>query len=179
MNPDTDKLIEEQLKLLPEKTRKALETVPWKSSIREIAITNKMSLEQVEIVERETMFVLYGFENADDYIANLIREAQIDETTATTIAQEVDDKIFKTIEAQVEATPAAPAVPEPLKAENLPQVLSSNLPMIEEGEVAHEVPHIETPAPIVPPTTSAPKPEAPAPKQHYEGGKDPYREPLV
>lgn len=189
---DNQQLIDEQFKRLPQEIQRALNTVPWRSSVKEIAITNKMSLEQVEIVERETMFILYGFEPAESYVANLMREAQIDEAVATAIAESVDEKIFKAIELQLEITPEAKPAPTPAPTPNLPQAIHNSLPMVEEGEVVHDVPHVETKAPevkapqppIPPPTTPTPvpepkKPATPTPNTHYEQGKDPYREPIV
>lgn len=183
---DTEQLIEEQFKRLPAEMRQALNTIPWKSSVKEIALLNKMTFEQVEIVERETMFVLYGFENPEDYISNLMREAQIDEPTATSIATAVDEKIFAEIVKQLEAKPEEQTTPDKV---TLPEIPPSNLPMIEDGETVHdaapmaESDKLPVPEPVLPPLTSAlsqsAKAEAPKPAaQKYEGRVDPYREPI-
>jgi hypothetical protein len=79
--------------------------------------------------------------------------------------------------------------------ENVPEETGhANLPMVEPGEVAHDVPHVEQPlnapvssAPAAPPLSPPPEvtkaePSKPAfvpPKSHYSSGQDPYREPLV
>ncbi len=161
--------------------QQALNAVPWKSSVKEIAITNKMSFEQVEIVERETMFVLYGFESANDYISNMMREAQVNEEVATTIAKAVDERIFKAVALQLEAAPEEKPAPAPVPPPNLPQMIHNSLPMIEPGEVVHDVPHVETKAPevkVVQPATPPPV-TTPALSNRYPEGFDPYREPLV
>lgn len=83
---------------------------------------------------------------------------------------------------------------------NLPQMIHNSLPMIEPGEVVHDVPHVEIEAPEIkapqtptPPITPAPAPvvaPAPAPatkkvvppapsSNRYPEGFDPYREPIV
>ncbi len=162
---EEEKLIQEQFNRLPKELQDALNAVPWKSSVKEIALLNKLSLEQIAIVERETMFILYGFENSADYVANLMREVQIDETTATSIADEVNEKILKVITAQLDKPKEAG------KIENsLPEIAPHNLPMIEEGEVAREVPHVEQ--------KTERKPLVSTPNYSYTPGKDPYREPL-
>jgi len=187
---EEEKIIQEQLQKLPENLRKAIEAVPWKSSVKEIAITNKLSFEQVATVERETMFILYGFENPDDYVGNLMREVQIDENTAVTIATEVNEKIFKAIALKIdESTKPQPPAAQPVAPETPP----ANLPMVEpafaqgsvmvkKGEVAHNV------APATSEVGSknqevrmgeTEKPKMPTPTVHYPGGQDPYREPLV
>lgn len=155
---EEEKLIKEQFNKLPANLQKAINTVPWKSSVKEVALLNKLSFEQVAVVERETMFIIYGFENPSDYIANLVREAQIDEVTATTIAEMVNEKIFKIISQKVEEFD-----------KSKPETPHENLPMVEPGEVAHEVPHVEQPKTGKPQMVQTP---------NYAGGKDPYREPL-
>lgn len=175
---ETDKLIEEQWKILPPNLQQAINAVPWKSLVNEIALLNKLGFEQIAIVERETMFIIYGFENPEDYIENIVREAMIDEVTATTIAEAVNDKIFEVIASKVEGVEKT----EKPTAENrpVPEIPLTNLPMVEEGEVAHSVPHIEQ---LI--TTSTPPPIKPEPAKvslpdyRYPDGKDPYREPLV
>ena len=172
MSEETDKLITEQFDRLPKELQTALNTVPWKSSVKEIALLNKLSLEQVAIVERETMFILYGFENPEDYIGNMVREAQIDKATSTAIAEAVNEKIFKVIAEQINKQPA--------EKPSVPNVIHNNLPMVEEGEKTHDVPHVESTINNKEPTKEPEKPKLaiPTPDYRYPGGKDPYREPL-
>jgi hypothetical protein len=121
------------------------------------------------------MFVLYGFENPKDYITNMIREVEIPEETAITIAETVNEKIFKEIslkadslEKEEKVTPQQMAV----VAQSVPEIIHKNLPMIESEEKVHNVPHVEN-------TTTPLKTTPPAPQHRYAGGIDPYREPLV
>ncbi|GEM_PF-2714934 len=58
----------------------------------------------------------------------------------------------------------------------VPELAPSNLPMIEEGEAAHDTPQIE-PKALSQETKSEPK--VSLPDYRYEGGQDPYREPLL
>jgi len=151
---EEDKLIEDQLKSLPENLQKAIQAVPWKASVKEIGLGQKLSVPQLEILERETMLVIYNFDEPAHYIDNIVKEVGVDEETAITIAESVDGKIFKAIGQQAEA-----------RGTETPH----NLPMVEKGEVAHSVPHVEL-APV------SPKPGF---NHHYPDGNDPYREPLV
>lgn len=177
---EEDKLIEEQFKKLPENVQSALNAVPWKSSVKEIALLNNLSLEKVAAVERETMFILYGFENPDDYVANLMREVSLDEAAADAIATAVNEKIIKTLTLELENPPKSvihnEMVPAPV---SVPEVAPQNLPMIEEGEKVHDVPHIEQPANVPIQKPEAEKPKIAVPNYKYDKGKDPYREPLV
>ncbi|MEK7227525.1 MAG: hypothetical protein AAB641_01375 [Patescibacteria group bacterium] len=161
---EEEKLIEEQLKKLPPSLQKAIEAVPWKSSIKEIALLNKLTLEQVPVVERETMFILYGFENPDDYIGNLMREAQISEDTAISIAEAVNERIIKAIALKVDEFDKPKATDNP--------------PMVEKGEVAHDVASATSEVSSKKYEVREEGPKVAVPDYRYDG-KDPYREPIV
>jgi hypothetical protein len=153
------------------------------------------------------MFVIYMFENPNDYISNIKREVGISEEIATTIAESVADKIFDLILKKSEKSEEpVKAKPEPIMTSAVPEIPPTNLPMVEKGEVAHDarpltpagppakqseaarepsdgerVPHVE---PTTPPSSSTPpqikqeEVKAPLPDYRYQEGKDPYREPL-
>ncbi|PJA37034.1 MAG: hypothetical protein CO183_00345 [Candidatus Zambryskibacteria bacterium CG_4_9_14_3_um_filter_42_9] len=139
MNED-DKLIKEQFDKLPVVLQKSLKAVEWKSSVKEIAELNKLSPDQAEALERETMFILYGFENIDDYKTNLIREAGFDEVVAMTIAETVNEKVFDTVIAKVKeletTTNETSASVDTLS--QIPEIHYPNLPVVEQGETAHD-----------------------------------------
>ena len=152
---EEDKLIEDQFKTLPLALQSAIKEMPWKSRVNEISLLNTLSLEQVESVERETMFVIYGFEPPQNYIPNLIREAQIEEEVATEIAEVVNEKILKEISNKATQKEAITSTPTETKEEAMqrlmgmrgetkakaPAIEEHNLPMVEAGEAVHDVPH--------------------------------------
>ena len=174
---EQEKLIEEQKKTLTPNLLRAIDTVPWKTLVQEIGKVNTLNAEQIVSLEQETMFIIYAFEPPEDYIANMIREIGLSEDVASSIAESVAGKIFDPIMNVIET-------PDGVKSD-VPQVIHNNLPMVEKGEVAHTVPHVE---PLVPPTPSVtttppqpqtkPEPKVSLPDYRYPGGKDPYREPL-
>ena len=193
---ETDKLIEEQRKTLPPNLRQAIDAVPWKLLVQEIGRANTLDAEQIASLEQETMFIIYAFEPPEDYIANLVREVGISEDTAYTIAESITKKIFDPISQKSES---GKATEEPIvitletkeealkelsrrsmKNQNppalVPELAPSNLPMIEEREVAHDAPQIE-PKALSQEIKSEPK--VSLPDYRYEGGSDPYIEPLV
>ena len=171
---EEEQLIKEQFEKLPKSLQEAIEAAPWKSSVNEIVLLNKLSLEKAAIIERETMLIIYGLENPESYVENIMREAEIDGDTALTIAKSVDERIFKPIAEQVEKYSQEKASP-------VAEASHSNLPMVEEGEVAHDVPHVEEPAEtkieINTPEEDS-KPKLQTPNYSYHPGQDPYREPL-
>lgn len=90
-------LINEQFKSLPEALQKAINDVPWRTIVKEIALLNNVPVKQVPIVDSETLLVLYGMERPENYIENLMREAELTEDVARKIAEEVNEKIIKEI----------------------------------------------------------------------------------
>ena len=154
---EQEKLIEEQLKTLPASLQQAINTVPWKTLVQEIGKENTLDSEQTVSLEQETMFVLYAFENPNDFVQNIVKGVGVSQETAVKIANSVADKIL------------GPILDKSTEQE---KTISNNLPMVEEGEVAHSVPHVEESKPIEPTKASLPD-------YRYSEGKDPYREPLV
>lgn len=183
---ETEQLIQEQLKRLPPELRKAIEAVPWKALVTEIANTNTLSPEQSSTLEKETMLIIYGFEPPQNYIDNLIRELKVEEDAAITITEAINEKIFGEIKRESG------------------RGANGNLPAVEGGEKAHDVTHDKTldampkpalqpaptptPGPVAPPQTSVKtrphsdtsvdKVSLTTPDYRYPGGADPYREPL-
>lgn len=208
---ETDKLIEEQWKTLPPNLQRAIDAVPWKALAQEIGKTNTLDAEQIVSLEQETMFIIYGFENPNDYVSNITKNIGISEEIAYTIAESVVAKIFDPILKKSEEKKAMAEEPEgpivitketkkealeelsrrSMKSQNplasVPEIAPSNLPMVEPGEVAHDVAHAV-------PEVGSKKQEVSMrentsqevktdsmkvslPDYRY-GGADPYREPL-
>ena len=172
---DRDKLIGDQLKKLPEALQQAIQIVPWKSAVKEIALLNKLDLAQIVAVERETMFVVYGFEDEKNYLANIMREANLDEALATTITTDLNEKVFKVIINRAdEVKPATEKT-----TVRVPEIPPTNLPMVEEWEVAHDVAPATSEVGSKVQEVRKEESKAPLPDYRYPDGKDPYREPLM
>lgn len=154
---EQDKLIMEQWDKLPKNLQEAINSVSWKSLVQGIGKIGGLNNEQVKVLEQETMFIIYAFENPINFIPNIVKNVGVSEDVASSIAESIADKIF-----------------DPILKNSEGETQSKNLPMVEEGEVTHTVPHIEENKPKVP----APE-KTPLPDYRYAEGKDPYREPLV
>lgn len=184
---ETDKLIEEQLKTLPSNLQQAINAVPWKMLVQEIGKANTLDAEQIVSLEQETMFIVYGFESPNDYVSNVTKNIGVSEDVAYTIAESIAEKIFNPIlQKSEELEKSNEKKFEPVTSASVPEIPPVNLPMVEKGEVAHDVKPVETsipPSPIPPPQSEMkseqPKEKVPLPDYRYEAGKDPYREPLV
>ncbi len=190
----TDKIIKDQFESLPPEVKRALSQVSWQNEIARIAALERLTADQAVALETETMLILYGFLSPETYIDNLVKNVQIDEERAAKIANEVSEGVFEKLEQEFKKLTEKAAAEEATVQKTALEIPPQNLPMIEEGEVVHDVPHQEpitttsTPtavAPIVQETSKVemkkeepPIPSRPAAPAYVEG-KDPYREPLV
>ncbi len=189
---ETDKIIQDQYESLSEPLKQALQTVPWKDIVKKISADNDLNPASVEALELETMFVLYCFEEADDFEQNVFREIGVDSLKSKMVASKVIDLIFNPIleklgpVAETEEESVAEEINESTENKWL-EVAPNNLPMVEPGEVAHdttpeEKAFMDSPAPVVsstptPPVTTAEpeKPKIVSVPQYKD--IDPYREP--
>ena len=151
--------------------------------IKEIGSTK----EQSDLADSEILYTLYCLQSLDDAINNITKLSNKNTNDLAKLKSTVQDNILSKykidinefIEINKSNTVSAPIISP------------ANLPMVEPGEIAHTVPHVEeriitTPIPSVstipatpPPTKIRPEPQASLPDYRYPGGKDPYREPLV
>ena len=107
---NNEQIIAEQFTRLPEVLKKALSTLSWQASVKEIADNNHLSPEQAEGLERETMFILYGFQEVGDYLKNLVTEVPLEEDVVMRIAAAVDEKVLSPIAEFVKKEESVPVI---------------------------------------------------------------------
>ncbi len=130
---------------------------------------NLNSQQRLEMGDEITMRLL-GITSKEVFATNLGSRLKIDSEIAQKIANDVKTRILAKIpekiliaqQEYVQAKITKPAVPE---------IAPVNLPMVESGEVAHDVPPARQ-------GLAGSQPKVSLPDYRYEGGKDPYREPL-
>ncbi len=101
MDQDTQKIIEDRFRELPEQIREVITESGWEKTIRNIVSKNGLRIDQGSVIEHETLLIMLGFETPEDYLNNLINEAEIKPEIASKIAQEVSDQIFSLIRAKI------------------------------------------------------------------------------
>lgn len=193
MNPEQQKLMEEQLQKLPIPLQRAIAQTSWRSLSKEIAGNNNLTPEQSESLEMETMFVVYGFEPESSLAENIARELEMEKGRADMIANEISEKVLSVVLSKAEelniqngetlqtvteekASPAQPATQMTLSSQN------ANKPSIN----LIQPPTVQKPmdlAPVRIQTIVEKKLNeviaVPQTKSVYQNGQDPYREPLV
>jgi len=94
---ETQEIIKEQLKKLPEDVRKAFASVDLRAKIKKISEKHRLHIDQGGELENETVLVMLGLESANDYKINLKRGLQISNSRAQAIIFDIDKEIFVNI----------------------------------------------------------------------------------
>jgi hypothetical protein len=97
MDEETQKIIEEQIKTLPDDVREAIISVDFKTKLQEITKRQRLLIDQAAKLEMETTLVMIGLEPLTDYVENLGREMEISIIRAKEVAMDVSENIFKPI----------------------------------------------------------------------------------
>ncbi len=103
MDDETQKIIKDQMKLLPKDVKEAIVSVDYKTKLQEITKRQRLLIDQAARLEMETTLVMIGLEPLPDYIANIQREMGLSETRAKEVALDVSDNIFKPIRESLRA----------------------------------------------------------------------------
>ena len=182
METDLEKIIKERAEKLPANVVEAIRNVPLIEKMQRIVKSNKLDKKKEGLFINETILVVLGVTSPQTYPKNLTENVGLNDDTVIKIAKEVDEQIIAPILKIVEKKEV-----KQVKPAFIPKTPAANLPMIEEGEKVHDVPHVEPPSaqgfggakqPNPPSPKAMEGQEVSLPDYRYEGGKDPYREPL-
>lgn len=167
MNPQTLDRMPEYVKKLPKSIQELVFDDAWEVRTTEIARKYSLNETQTDTLCNNVLLVLIGLDNPDDFTKLLTSELGISKLLAGQIIEDLEMRVFeyalKTIENKekknVEQIPKENLVQikEEQKTEiiiptkpQVPEIKPVNLPMVERGEVAHDVPlpskPIETPS---------------------------------
>jgi hypothetical protein len=97
MDEETQKIIQEQIKNLPNDVREAIVAVDYSTKLQEITKRQRLLIDQAAKLEMETTLVMIGLEPLADFIENIKRELVVNELRAKDIAMDVSEHIFKPI----------------------------------------------------------------------------------
>ena len=94
---ETQEIIKEQLKKLPDDVKKAFASVDLRAKIKKISEKHRLHIDQGGELENETVLVMLGLEPLGNYKMNLKRGLQISDTRAQAIIFDIDKEIFVNI----------------------------------------------------------------------------------
>lgn len=174
MAEDTQAQIEARLAELPEDVREAVLSAQLGERLGAIGQKHSLHIDQVGKLEDETMLVMLGFFDPDQFNKQLEEQLSLSPADAAAIAQEVNTSVFMPIRESLkrftEAKAAIPTPPSVPKEAQLPQVQTAPSPSV-----------APAPVPVTPPAPSMPAvehmlTEKTVVKPIYK--VDPYREPI-
>ena len=180
MDPEIQKTIQEKTKALPQAVKDAIKSVDIESAFAEIIKTNNLRLDQAGVLETEILLTILGMEPTTAFIKNIKSRVHVDEDTATKIASDVNEKIFKAIRMEM-ASLSTHSGETQMDADRTPSSSSQNVSRTFGADVteaklegafrlAPDSVVSDAPTKLTPPSTERGK---------YPGGVDPYREPVA
>lgn len=137
------------------------------NAIKEIGLSE----EQANLADSEILHTLFCLQSLDDTINNIAKLNNGGANDLLKLKSTIQDNILNKYKIDIKEF-IDTNKSESIAPTSVPEIPPINLPMVERGEVAHDVPHVEHPPEI------KPEPKAPLPDYRYPDGKDPYREPL-
>ncbi len=99
---ELQQLIATRLKELPKVLQDAITSADVEKHLRELADTNKLHLDQWELLENDVTLTLLGFQEPQDLAANLKEDLEIDDELAAALAENVSHIVFEPIRAELE-----------------------------------------------------------------------------
>lgn len=91
---DTKEILKNQFKKLPKDIQDAILAVDLGSKMQVITKKNNLHIDQAEILENETVFVLLGLEHPSDLVANIAKHVDVSEEKAEAITEDLNRDIF-------------------------------------------------------------------------------------
>ncbi len=117
---DTQQLIKERYSELPPDIQKAITSTDLASKFADIAAKHGLHIDQNGSLQTETLLVMLGLEDTDDYVGNLKRELDVSTAEASAIAQDVNTSILdaiknslRKIQEEDEAEEVSPVITQP------------------------------------------------------------------
>lgn len=147
---DTKQIIKNAYEELPSDMKLAIQNTDLSNKFNLISDKYNLHIDQTGNLQTETLLVMLGLETTSDFVANLQRELEIEETEAKSIAQDINMEIFSGIK-----TSLREINDEIIRSEN----------KVNSVETYNQIPLTPTPQPPSPPPTPTPKPTQPPPPQ--------------
>jgi hypothetical protein len=126
--------IEEYFSKLPNSVQECVLSDEWNRRYKEISAKYNLSVEQKSSLHLEVLLVVVGTENIEDFTENIETEVGVSGLLAGQLSEEINERLFlwidKVYTSKNQLTPTS----------TTPEIMVNNLPMVEEGQVAHDVP---------------------------------------
>lgn len=153
MDKETLNNMPEYVKNLPQPVQDLVFDGTWEDRTAEIAKKYSLTDTQTDALTNNVLFVLIGLDTPDTFLGSMVSELSVSKLLADQIVKDLENRVFdyalKFVENKEKKnqTATGPANIEPTltrKTENetskTPEIKPENLPMVEPGEIAHDIP---------------------------------------
>ncbi len=178
----TDDIIKQRLDELPLVVRNAITSASLETHLRDLASTQKLHIDQWQLLENEVMMTLLGFQRPEDFQQNIQARLGVTPEIAVSITSNVNSIVFEPIREELERQLEHPAAQE----KEVSEIEEARTQQLGENNVT-------PPATITPATPPLPsssiKVARPSESSSYKPGEpsstravvhdDPYRVPPV
>ena len=172
--------VRERFKELPKVVQDAITSADVEKHLRALADTNKLHLDQWQLLENEVLLTLLGYQPTEELADNLKADLEISMDVAIALANDISRIVFEPIREELERELEHPAA----KTEEVSDVDVAHSEMLEKASLS-------TTSSVVPATPPPPSPSAKAERGPASGAykpgetsttrktvdDDPYREP--
>ena len=176
---DTKKALADQLATLPKVVQEAITSANTTEHLRKLANTQKLHLDQWQVLENEVMLTLLGLQPIDELEANIIKEVGVSNEIAHELTLAISEEIFEPIRQELERELEHPEAQEKEVSAVDAMVTTAIAGSNPDAAAA-------TATPTAPEAVVVQKVERPTPSQTYRPGQlsherkdvhsDPYRE---
>ncbi len=97
MNTETQKIIDERLSKLPPYIKTTLDNIKWGEEILAIGKKHGLHVDEMGILQTETVMVLVGLVHPDEYPKNLKQELHIPREKIDEIVNDINEHILKNV----------------------------------------------------------------------------------
>lgn len=87
-------LVQNKLDAVPEDVREQVTSEEVAQTLTEIGKSHALHIDQQGILDEETLYIMLGVENPDNFIGTLQNRLGIDEGKAISIARDINEKVF-------------------------------------------------------------------------------------
>lgn len=115
MEDDITKKVQDRYAELPADVKKAVESADLNTRIQTIGVKNRLHLDQMGVLQDETLLVMLGFESPDNFVNALTKALNISPSQAAAVSTDINSAVFAPIRESLKkfSTPSQTSVPTP------------------------------------------------------------------
>jgi len=152
----TSEETQQRLASLPEDVRNVVYGTDMDTIIRQIGLKHNLHIDQMGLLEAETIEVMLGFTKPNDFTSSVMESLEIDQQKAGVIVRDVNDMLFLKIRDSMKKVAEMEAVSPAIHTQDSATSATSDVP-VPQPSATTTIPVPTVPKPSQPTQTLAPK----------------------